>query len=46
VLGFPDGPIKSMLVPVAFGVVLLSLLGQGLTIAPLIRITGVASASK
>ena len=46
VLGLPDGSIKATLVPVAFGVVLLSLLGQGLTINPLIRVTGVASASK
>ena len=43
VLGLPDGEVQRMLVPVAFGVVLLSLLLQGLTVGPLIRKTGVSS---
>jgi CPA1 family monovalent cation:H+ antiporter len=42
VLGLPASDLRSFLVPVAFGVVLLSLLGQGLTIPALIRATGVA----
>ena len=44
VLGLPDSELRAFLVPVAFGVVLLSLLGQGLTIPALIRVTGVAEA--
>ena len=43
VLGLPDGELKHTLVPIAFGVVLLSLLLQGLTIGPLIQAIGVAS---
>ena len=43
VLGLPDGELKNTLVPIAFGVVLMSLLLQGLTIGPLIQATGVAS---
>ena len=43
VLGLPDGELKHTLVPIAFGVVLLSLLLQGLTIGPLIKATGVDS---
>jgi CPA1 family monovalent cation:H+ antiporter len=43
VLGLPGGDLKETLVPIAFGVVLVSLLLQGLTIGPLIRKTGVAS---
>jgi CPA1 family monovalent cation:H+ antiporter len=42
VLGLPDGELKNMLVPIAFGVVLVSLLLQGLTVGPLIRYLGVA----
>jgi len=42
VLGLPDGELKHMLVPIAFGVVLVSLLLQGLTVGPLIRYLGVA----
>ncbi len=45
VLGLPDGGVQRMLVPVAFGVVLLSLLLQGLTVGPLIRMTGVSDGS-
>ena len=45
VLGLPDGEVQRMLVPVAFGVVLLSLLLQGLTVGPLIRMTGVSDGS-
>ncbi len=41
VLGLPDSALKETLVPIAFGVVLVSLLLQGLTVGPLIRITGV-----
>ena len=43
VLGLPDGDLKHTLVPIAFGVVLVSLLLQGLTVGPLIRKLGVAS---
>ncbi|MFT5205380.1 MAG: CPA1 family monovalent cation:H+ antiporter, partial [Phycisphaerales bacterium] len=43
VLGLPGGDLKETLVPIAFGVVLVSLLLQGLTVGPLIRKTGVAS---
>jgi CPA1 family monovalent cation:H+ antiporter len=43
VLGLPDGELKETLVPIAFGVVLVSLLLQGLTVGPLIRKTGVAN---
>jgi CPA1 family monovalent cation:H+ antiporter len=43
VLGLPDGELKNTLVPIAFGVVLMSLLLQGLTIGPLIQATGVSS---
>ena len=46
VLGLPSGELKQTLVPIAFGVVLVSLLLQGLTIGPLIRKTGVSSDSK
>jgi CPA1 family monovalent cation:H+ antiporter len=45
VLGLPSGELKQTLVPVAFGVVMVSLLLQGLTVGPLIRKTGVANAS-
>ncbi len=45
VLGLPGGEIKQTLIPIAFGVVLTSLLLQGLTIGPLIRKTGVSSVS-
>jgi len=45
VLGLPSGELKQTLVPIAFGVVLVSLLLQGLTVGPLIRKTGVANAS-
>ena len=45
VLGLPSGELKQTLVPIAFGVVLVSLLLQGLTIGPLIRKTGVSSGS-
>ena len=43
VLGLPGGELKQTLVPIAFGVVLVSLLLQGLTIGPLIRYMGVTS---
>ena len=43
VLGLPAGELKQTLVPIAFGVVLISLLLQGLTVGPLIRKLGVAS---
>ncbi len=42
VLGLPDSELRRFLLPVTFGVVLLSLLLQGLTIPTLIRLTGVA----
>ncbi|MBC8309849.1 MAG: sodium:proton antiporter [Planctomycetes bacterium] len=45
VLGLPSGELKQTLVPVAFGVVMVSLLLQGLTVGPLIRKTGVANAN-
>jgi CPA1 family monovalent cation:H+ antiporter len=45
VLGLPSGELKQTLVPVAFGVVMISLLLQGLTVGPLIRKTGVANAN-
>ncbi len=41
VLGLPAGELKTFLVPVAFGVVLVSLLLQGLTIPILMRAVGV-----
>jgi len=41
VLGLPDGELKNTLMPIAFGVVLVSLLLQGLTVGPLIRKMGV-----
>ncbi len=41
VLGLPGGEIRDTMLPIAFGVVLVSLLLQGLTIGPLIRVTGV-----
>jgi len=44
VLGLPSGELKETLVPIAFGVVLTSLLLQGLTVGPLIRKTDVADA--
>ena len=43
VLGLPGGELKQTLVPIAFGVVLVSLLLQGLTVGPLIRYMGVTS---
>ena len=43
VLGLPDGELKTTLVPIAFGVVLVSLLLQGLTVGPLIRALGISS---
>ena len=46
VLGLPDGELKNTLVPIAFGVVLVSLLLQGLTVGPLIRKVGVADDSQ
>jgi CPA1 family monovalent cation:H+ antiporter len=45
VLGLPSSELKQTLIPVAFGVVMVSLLLQGLTVGPLIRKTGVANAS-
>ncbi|MCZ6612328.1 MAG: cation:proton antiporter, partial [Planctomycetota bacterium] len=41
VLGLPESPLRNFLLPVAFGVVLVSLLLQGLTIPLLMRKTGV-----
>lgn len=41
VLGLPPSELRTFLVPVAFGVVLVSLLLQGLTVPALIRLTGV-----
>ena len=46
VLGLPDSDLKNTLVPVAFGVVLVSLLLQGMTIGPLIRFMGVSEESE
>ena len=43
VLGLPAGDLKTFLVPVAFGVVLVSLLLQGLTIPWLMRAMGVSA---
>ncbi len=43
VLGLPSSELKQTLVPIAFGVVLVSLLLQGLTVGPLVRKTGVAN---
>ena len=43
VVGLPGGELKQTLVPIAFGVVLVSLLLQGLTVGPLIRYMGVTS---
>ncbi len=43
VLGLPSGDLKNTLVPIAFGVVLVSLLLQGLTVGPLIRKLGITS---
>jgi CPA1 family monovalent cation:H+ antiporter len=45
VLGLPAGELKTFLVPIAFGVVLVSLLLQGLTMPVLIRRLGVAGES-
>jgi CPA1 family monovalent cation:H+ antiporter len=45
VLGLPAGELKTFLVPIAFGVVLVSLLLQGLTMPVLIRRLGVARES-
>ena len=42
VLGLPESPLRDFLVPVIFGVVLVSLLLQGLTMPTLMRITGVS----
>jgi CPA1 family monovalent cation:H+ antiporter len=42
VLGLPESPLRDFLVPVIFGVVLVSLLLQGLTMPTLIRVTGVS----
>ncbi|MDY7108174.1 MAG: sodium:proton antiporter [Planctomycetota bacterium] len=42
VLGLPAGELKTFLVPIAFGVVLVSLLLQGLTMPMLIRRLGVS----
>ncbi len=44
VLGLPSSDLKQTLIPIAFGVVLVSLLLQGLTVGPLIRKTGVVNA--
>jgi len=41
VLGLPAGPLRDFLVPVAFGVVLVSLLVQGLTMPWLMKVTNV-----
>ncbi len=41
VLGLPAGELKTFLVPIAFGVVLVSLLSQGLTMKPLMRLVGI-----
>ena len=46
VLGLPDSDLKNTLVPIAFGVVLVSLLLQGMTIGPLIRFMGVSEESE
>jgi CPA1 family monovalent cation:H+ antiporter len=43
VLGLPAGELKTFLVPIAFGVVLVSLLLQGLTMPVLIRRLGVSA---
>ena len=43
VLGLPAGELKTFLVPVAFGVVLVSLLLQGLTMPHLMRALGVSA---
>ncbi|UCD76592.1 MAG: sodium:proton antiporter [Phycisphaerales bacterium] len=43
VLGLPAGELKTFLVPVAFGVVLVSLLLQGLTMPHLMRALGVTA---
>ncbi len=45
VLGLPVSPLRTFLAPVTFGVVLLSLLLQGLTIPWLIRVAGVGPAT-
>jgi len=42
VLGLPESPLRDYLVPVIFGVVLVSLLLQGLTMPTLMRLTGVS----
>ncbi len=42
VLGLPESPLRDFLVPVIFGVVLVSLLLQGLTMPTLMRVTGVS----
>ena len=44
VLGFPGGELKQSLIPTAFGVVIVILLLQGLTVGPLIRKAGMANA--
>ena len=44
VLGLTSSDLKQTLIPIAFGVVLVSLLLQGLTVGPLIRKTGVVNA--
>ena len=44
VLGFPGGELKQTLIPTVFGVVLVILLLQGLTVGPLIQKTGTANA--
>ena len=41
-LRLPESPLRDFLVPVIFGVVLVSLLLQGLTMPTLVRITGVS----
>ena len=41
VLGLPAGDLKTFLVPIAFGVVLVSLLTQGLTMNPFMRLVGI-----
>ncbi len=42
VLGLPESPLRDFLIPVIFGVVLVSLLLQGLTMPTLIRVMGVS----
>ena len=45
VLGLPAGELKTFLVPIAFGVVLVSLLLQGLTMPILMKLLGVSAES-